>query len=519
VNAHPVFSRQQVMRVITGILICMFLSALDLTVVVPAVPAIASDLNGYGHLSWIISAYLLTTTAATPIYGKLSDLYGRRAVLLPAIAWFVAASVLCGAARSLPELVAFRALQGLGGAGLMSVAQAAIADVVAPRERGKYQAYFSGVWAVASIAGPVLGGWITDALSWRWIFWLNVPIGAVAFVLSSHALRILTAQRIRAKIDYAGAVLLTTAITCILLMLSWGGETFPWLSWPIAALGAGSLGALWVFALQERRTPEPLLPPRMFRNSELSLGVMAGFLVSACIFAASFLLPLLFQLLHGASASDSGTLMVPFLAGTVVGSFTAGQATHWLGRCKALMLVACAAGAVGFVLLASVGAETSHALIALYMLVASIGCGLCQPSSLVVVQNAAEQRDVGTATAALLFLRSMGGAFGSTLVGSLLVGRFAARMAESGLGHTFSLGVLASHGGAMRLDAAVRAAAQAALTSSFDLAFLACALLAVVGFLVTLLMRDLPLRAGPAAETRGQTESVRLAPVRCGDGG
>jgi EmrB/QacA subfamily drug resistance transporter len=493
--ASPVFSREQVMRVITGILICMFLGALDQTVVVPAVPAIAADLNSYGHLSWIISAYLLTTTAATPIYGKLSDLYGRRALLLPAIVWFVAASVLCGAAQSLPQLVACRALQGLGGAGLLSMAQAAIADVIAPRERGKYQAYFSGVWAAASIAGPVLGGWITDVLSWRWIFWLNVPIGAVAFVLSSRALRILTVRRVRAKIDYAGAILLTVVITCVLLILSWGGETFPWLSWQIAGLGAGSLLALWLLAVQERRALEPLLPPRMFRNSVLSLGVTAGFLATACIFAAAFLLPLLFQLLHGASAADSGTLVVPFLGGIVVGAFSAGMAARWLGRCKMLMLAGFVAGTVGFLLLASVGTLTSHVLIALYMVVASVGIGFCQPSSLVMVQNAAERRDVGTATAALLFLRSMGGAFGSTLVGSLLAARFAARMAESGLGHAFSLGVLRGQGGALPVDAAARAAAQAALVSGFDLAFMACAFLAVVGFLVTLPMRDLPLRA------------------------
>lgn len=493
--AGPVFSREQVMRVVTGILICMFLGALDQTVVVPAVPAIAADLNSYGHLSWIISAYLLTTTAATPIYGKLSDLYGRRALLLPAIAWFMAASVLCGMAQSLPQLVAFRALQGMGGAGLLSMAQAAIADVIAPRERGRYQAYFSGVWAAASIAGPMLGGWITDALSWRWIFWLNVPIGAIAFVLSSRALRILTVRRVKAKIDYTGAILLTAVITCVLLILSWGGETYPWLSWPIAELGAGSLLALWLLAMQERRAPEPLLPPRMFRNSVLSLGVTAGFLASACIFAAAFLLPLLFQFLHGASASESGTLVVPFLGGIVVGAFSAGQAARWLGRCKALMLAGFVASAVGFLLLASVGAGTSHALIALYMAVASIGIGFCQPSSLVMVQNAAERRDVGTATAALLFLRSMGGAFGSTLAGSLLAARFAARMAEGGLGHTFSLGVLRGHDAAAHLDAAARGVAQAALVSGFDVAFLTCALLAFVGFLITLPLRDLPLRA------------------------
>ncbi len=489
------FSREQVIRVITGILICMFLGALDQTVVVPAVPAIAADLDSYGHLSWIISAYLLTTTAATPIYGKLSDLYGRRALLLPAIVWFMAASALCGLAQSLPQLVAFRALQGLGGAGLLSMAQAAIADVVAPRERGRYQAYFSGVWAAASIAGPVLGGWITDALSWRWIFWLNLPIGTIAFVLSSRALRILKVRRIRAKIDYAGAALLTTVITCVLLILSWGGETFAWLSWPISGLGAASLLASWLLVMQERRASEPLLPPRMLGNSVLSLGVAAGFLATACIFAAALLLPLLFQLLQGANASESGTLVVPFLGGIVVGAFSAGMAARRLGRCKALMLAGFAAGAGGFLLLADVGAATSHLLIALYMVVASIGIGFCQPSTLVVVQNAAEPRDVGTATAALLFLRSMGGAFGSTLVGTLLAGRFAARMAGSGLGHAFNLGVLRDHGGPVLLGTAARVAAQAALVSGFNLAFLTCALLAVAGFLVTLPMRDLPLRA------------------------
>ncbi|HIJ62628.1 MAG TPA: MFS transporter [Rhodospirillaceae bacterium] len=493
--ADPVFSREQVLRVITGILICMLLGALDQTVVVPAVPAIAADLNSYGHLSWVISAYLLTTTAATPIYGKLSDLYGRRALLLPAIVWFVAASLLCGMAQSLPQLVAFRALQGLGGAGLLSMAQASIADVVAPRQRGKYQAYFSGVWAAASIGGPVLGGWITDALSWRWIFWLNLPVGALAFIVSSRALRILPVRRVKAKIDYAGAILLTAVITCVLLILSWGGETFPWLSWPITELGAGSLLALWLLVLRERRAPEPLLPPRMFGNSVLSLGVAAGFLASACIFAAAFLLPLMFQLLYGASAAESGGLVVPFLAGIVVGAFASGQAARRLGRGKALMLGGFAAAAVGFLLLANVGENTNRALIVLYMAVASIGIGFCMPSSLVMVQNAAERQDVGTATAALLFLRSMGGAFGSTLTGSLLATHFAARMAEGGLGETFGLGVLRGHGATASLDAAARMVARAALVSGFNLAFLTCALLAAVGFLITLPLRDLPLRA------------------------
>jgi EmrB/QacA subfamily drug resistance transporter len=484
-----------VQRVLGGIVLCMFLAALDQTVVVPAVPAIAAELHTYGHLSWIVSAYLLTATASTPIYGKLSDLYGRRALLLPAIVWFIAASALCGVAQNLPQLVVFRALQGIGGAGLLAMAQAAIADVVAPRERGRYQAYFSGVWATASIAGPLLGGWITDTLSWRWIFWLNLPIGAAAFALSSRALKILEVRGQRARIDYLGGALLTVLITGVLLVLSWGGDTFPWLSWPLLTTGALSLLALGLLVAQERRAAEPLLPPRMFRNSVLALGVTAAFLATAAIFAASFLLPLLFQLLHGASAADSGTLVVPFLGGIVIGAFSAGRASRWLGRAKGLMVGGFLVGAGGFVLLAELGTGNNRLITACCMLAASIGIGLCQPSSLVVVQNAAERRDVGTATAALLFLRSMGGAFGSTLVGSLLAMRFSRRLAASGLGHALGLGILRGHSAAAHLDATARAAVQAALASGFRLAFFACAGLALLGLLVSLLMRDLPLRA------------------------
>jgi len=494
VAASPAFTRSQVLRVLSGILLCMLLSAIDQNVVVPAVPAIAADLNNYSHLSWIVSAYLLTSTAATPIYGKLSDLYGRRALLLPAIVWFVFASVLCGFAQSLPQLVVFRALQGIGGGGLLVMAQASIADVVAPRERGRYQAYISGVWAAASIAGPVLGGWVTDAASWRWIFWLNVPIGAVAFVLSDRALKMLKARRLKVRVDYAGAALLTIAITCPLLILSWGGDAFAWLSSPILLLALATGLTLAALFVQERNVSEPLLPPRLFRNPVVSLAVAAGFLATACIFAAAFLLPLQFQLLHGASASDAGALIVPFLGGVIVGAFLAGEATRWIGRCKGLMLAGFAAGAIGFLLLAGVGAATGHAVIALDMLVAGAGIGLCQTPSLVAVQNAAERRDVGAATAALLFLRSMGGAFGSTLVGSLLASRFAARLAAGGLGHSLTLGVLRGQSDAAQLDAAGRLVAQAALVSGFHLAFLTCAGLAALGFLVTLPMRDLPLR-------------------------
>ena len=279
-NALPNYSHRQILRVITGILLCILLAAIDQTVVVPAVPAIAADLHGFGHLSWIVSAYLLTSTAATPIYGRLSDIYGRRALLLPAIVVFVIASVLCGAAQSLWQLIAARALQGVGGAGLMAMAQAVIADVVAPRERGRYQGYMAGTWGVASIAGPILGGWMTDHASWRWIFWVNVPIGIGAFLLSSRALKILPVRRQRARIDYAGAALLTALVAAILLVMSWGGSEYPWLSMPVVTAVIASVALLIALVWREVVAADPLMPPRLFANSVFSGGVVIAALTA-----------------------------------------------------------------------------------------------------------------------------------------------------------------------------------------------------------------------------------------------
>lgn len=507
-EAPPAYTHGQIVRVITGIMLCILLAALDQTVVIPAVPAIAADLNGFAHLTWIVSAYLLTSTAATPIYGKLSDTYGRRALLLPALVVFILASVLCALARSLPELIAARALQGLGGAGLMAMAQAAVADVVAPRERGRYQGYMASMWGLASIAGPVVGGYVTDHLSWRWVFWINLPVGLAALWLCDRALRILPVRRERARLDLLGAALLVAGIVSWLLVLSWGGVDYPWLSPQVLGLGVAGSASLLALAAWERRAADPILPPRLFRDPVFLRGVCIAFLTSIGLFGATVLLPLQFQLLLGADASRAGLLVVPFLGATVTGAFAGGQAARWLGRTKAVVVAGLLGCAGGFVLLGVLPAAASLWLVLPCTALLGFGMGATLPTVLMLVQNAAERRDVGAATGALLFLRSMGGAFGSTLVGSVLAARFAAGLSAAGIaGEGVNLGAL-RHGAEhlTALGPLAGEAARGALAGAFHWAFLACAGAVVLAAVIAAGMRDQVLRssetprdAGPAA--------------------
>ena len=490
----PTYSHQQILRVVTGIMLCILLAALDQTVVIPAVPAIARELNAFGHLSWIVSAYLLTSTAATPIYGKLSDIYGRRALLLPALALFIVASVLCALASNLPELIAFRALQGLGGAGLMSMAQAAIADVVSPRERGRYQGYMASMWGVASVGGPIVGGFITDHLSWNYIFWINVPLGLAAMWLCNRALRLLPVRKMKAKIDYIGAALLTSGVTAWLLVLSWGGSEYPWGSPVIVGLSLAGLVLFVILAWHEMRVEDAILPPRMFASPVFLRGVILAFLTSLGLLGTTFLLPLFFQLVRGADASGSGFLIMPFLVFNVIGAYVGGQITRRLGRTKAITVWGLFASALGFAGLVAVGRETSYALVFLAMGTVGAGIGVCMPNILIMVQNSAERRDVGTATGALLFLRSLGGAFGTTLVGALLTVEFARRLMVAGVTTPMDLGSMGDSSALAAMGPAMAAAARTALASGFRLAFGACLVATLVALALSMTVKDLPLR-------------------------
>ena len=499
-DAMPTYSHPQIVQVVTGVMLCILLAALDQTVIIPAVPAIAAELNAFGHLAWIVTAYLLTSTAATPIIGKLSDSHGRRALLLPALALFIVASVLCALSRTLPELIAARALQGLGGAGLMSMAQAAVADVVSPRERGRYQGYMASMWGLASIAGPVVGGWVTDHLSWRWIFWVNLPLGLVAMLLCHRGLRVLPTRRGRARLDLPGSALLAGGVTAWLLALTWGGTDLPWLSPPLLGLAAVGLALLLALAWWEGRASDPLLPPRLFRDPVFLRGVVVAFLTSFGLLGATFLLPLYFQLALGADASRSGLLVMPFLAATVVGAVIGGQASRRLGRTKAIVLAGLVACAAGFALLGLIrpGWPVGFALACTALL--GVGIGATLPTVLVQVQNAAERRDVGVATGSLLFLRSMEGAFGSTATGSVLALSFAAGLQSAGLQSAGvagvpDLGAMRPGSPALGTLGAAAGAAQDALAAAFQSSFLLCAAVIALAAAIAAGARDVPLRS------------------------
>ena len=495
----PAYTHQQIVRVITGIMLCIFLASLDQTVVIPAVPAIAGDLNAFGHLSWIVTAYLLTSTAATPIIGKLSDIYGRRALLLPSLVLFIAASMACGFAQSLPQLIIARAVQGLGGAGLFSMAQASIADVVSPRERGRYQGYMASMWGVSSIAGPILGGWATDHLSWRWVFWANLPVGLLAMGLCIRGLGIIRHQRRAARIDWLGAALVVAEVSAWLLLLSWGGTEYPWTSAPIIGLTVAGVVLFAVLAWWERRAADPILPPRLFGHADFRRGVSIAFVTSLGLFGATFLLPLYLQLVLGFGASTSGLLVVPYLASSVVGAMVSGQMARRLGRTRVIILTGLGMSVAGYagMMLMTAGAPLPLVLVISFVL--GVGTGMTMPSVLMTVQNGAAHRDVGAATGSLLFLRSMGGAFGSTVVGAVLTGRFEAGLRSAGVQQSVDLGAL--RGGASQLGGISLDVLRGALSPGFQLGFGVCAAMTLAAFVQAWRMRDVALRSslGPAA--------------------
>ncbi|MGH7123783.1 MAG: MDR family MFS transporter [Stellaceae bacterium] len=494
-------SHREILRILSGVLLGMFLAALDQTIITTALPTMAADLGGVEHLSWVVSIYLLTTTVSTPIYGKLSDLYGRRPLLLTAIVIFLLGSALAALSQTMPQLIGARALQGLGGGGLITLAQTVIADHVSPRERGRYQAFMGGVWATASVGGPMLGGFFVDHLSWRWVFWINLPVGALALLLCWLALRHLSQHYERRSIDYVGAVLLALGVTALLLVATWGGSQFPWLSLPILGLSGAGVALLSIFALQELRAPEPILPPRLFRNDIFRTANACASVVSVVTFGTTMLLPIYLQLAIGMSAGRSGLLMAPLTAASVAGAFSSGQIMRVTGRYKRQPLIGLSLATLALVLLAVMPADAPAILIGTAFALFGAGVGASFPVMLVAIQNAADPRDIGAATSAVNFFRSMGGSFGAAVLWSVLIIALTGRLAGGSAAAVPEDAIGLLQGGAeafTSLSPVLKATLLPALASAFHVVFAAAAALSAVALAIASLLREQPLRTTPA---------------------
>ncbi|MER7164454.1 MDR family MFS transporter [Micromonospora sp. NPDC000207] len=522
---------RQIRLLMAGLMTGMLLAALDQTIVGTALPTIVGELGGIDHYSWVVTAYLLASTASTPLYGKMADLYGRRPVFLFSIVTFLVGSLLAGLSQNMTQLILTRGVQGIGAGGLMTLAFTIISDVVSPRERGRYQGLFGAVFGVSSVAGPLVGGYFAET-NWRWIFYINVPLAILAIAVCTRVLRLVPFTRREHAVDWLGATLLVAGVSSLLLALSWGGNEYAWGSPAIVGLFVAGAVLAVLFVVRQARAAEPILPLRLFRSRTFSLANVAGFVLGLVMFGSIIFIPLYLQIVKGASPTRSGLLMLPMMVGIIGTSILTGRAMSRFGRFKWFPVAGSVVLVAGMLLFTRLQVDSSLGLAFGFMLIIGVGLGLCMQSLILGAQNAVDPRDLGAGTSSATFFRSLGGAFGVAILGAVLSARLGSALAERLPGAIAQLppdqaAEVAGAGGTdisinapetiLALPDPVRAAVQSAFVDSLHLVFLTAGLVAVVAVLVTLALPDDRLRgAGPQGATGGADPLGGPAPAAGG---
>ncbi|MEV6641381.1 MDR family MFS transporter [Amycolatopsis sp. NPDC051371] len=505
-------SKREIYTAMSGLMIAMLLAMLDNLIVGTAMPTIVGDLGGLEHLSWVVTAYALATAVSTPVWAKLGDLYGRKGVFMVSIAVFLLGSALAGLSQDMGQLIGFRALQGIGAGGLMVGAMAIIGDLVPPRDRGRYQGLMAAVMPLAFIGGPLLGGYLTDNFSWRWTFYINLPLGALALVVVWFTMK-LPRYRREASIDWKGAGLLAVAIAALTLLTTWGGSQYAWGSWQVIGLGVLTVVATALFLWVERRVTEPILSLNLFRSRNFSAATVMTFLTGFAMFGAVTYLPQFQQIVQGSSATDSGLLLLPLMAGMLVTSLLGGQYVSRTGHYKAPMIAGSLLTAAGLGLLATMGLSTTRLTTSIFMVVLGVGMGLLMQNTMLVMQNSVEQRDLGAASGVATMFRTIGGSLGVALLGVFYTTNVQDVMTER-LGSAGSRIVGGQLTPAMLngLPATVREAYRAAVTSGITTAYVWAAGVALLAVIAAMVIREIALRGSATPDGATATADPVVLP-------